>query len=83
MNLQKNCMKMKTEKLSLDTRVCNALVARITEERWSVHIQCGRPFRSENGNHLVDFTAKYEDDFPFEENLNETINRVFNLTEKK
>lgn len=72
-------MKMKTEKLSLDTRVANALVARITEERWPVHAQPGIPFRTENDNHMVDITVEYEDDFPFRKKLEETINRVFNL----
>ena len=38
------------------------------------------PFQSENGNHLVDLTVEYLDDFPFGDKLNETINRVFNLT---
>lgn len=80
MNLQKNCMKMKTEKISLDTRVANALVARITEERWPVHVQRGIPFRTENDNHMADVTVEYEDDFPFGRKLDETINRVFNLT---
>lgn len=74
---------MKTEKLSLDTRVANALVARITEERWPVHAQLGIHFRSENDNHMVDITVEYEDDFPFNERLSETINRVFNLKDKE
>ena len=73
-------MKMKKENLSLDTRVGNALVARITEERWPVHAQLGIPFRTENGNHMADVTVEYEDDFPFGGKLDETINRVFNLT---
>lgn len=73
-------MKMKKENLSLDTRVANALVARITEERWPVHAQLGIPFRSENDNHMVDITVEYEDDFPFGKKLEETINRVFDLT---
>ncbi len=73
-------MKMKTDKLSLETRVANALVARITEERWPVHIQLGIPFRTENGNHMADVTVEYEEDFPFGENLDETINQVLNLT---
>ncbi|WP_276864290.1 hypothetical protein [Mediterranea massiliensis] len=71
---------MKTDKLSLETRVANALVARITEERWPVHIQLGIPFRTENGNHMADVTVEYEEDFPFGENLDETINQVLNLT---
>lgn len=79
MNQQK-CIKMKKENLSLDTRVANALVARITEERWPVHVQRGIPFRTENGNHMADVTVEYEDDFQFGEKLDETINRVFNLT---
>ena len=76
-------MKMKKENLSLDTRVANALVARITEERWPVHAQLGIPFRTENGNHMADVTVEYEDDFPFGGKLDETINRVFNLTDEK
>lgn len=71
---------MKSSSLSLDSRVANALVCRCTEEQWPVHIQRGIPFQSENGNHLVDFTVEYDDDFPFDEKLSETINRVFNLT---
>ena len=71
---------MRKEQLSLDTRVANALVARSTEERWPMHIQLGIPFRSENDNHMVDITVEYEDDFPFGKKLEETINRVFNLT---
>lgn len=71
---------MKTDKLSLETRVANALAARITEERWPVHVQRGISFRTENGNHMAVVTVEYEDDFPFGEKLDETINRVFNLT---
>lgn len=71
---------MKSSTLSLDSRVANALVCRCTEENWPVHIQRGIPFESENGNHLVDLTVEYLDDFPFGEKLDETINRVFNLT---
>lgn len=74
---------MKTDKLSLETRVANALVARITEERWLVHIQLGIPFRTENGSHMANVTVEYEDDFPFGDKLNETINRVFNLTDEE
>lgn len=74
---------MKKEQLSLDTRVANALVARSTKERWPMHIQLGIPFRSENDNHMVDITVEYEDDFPFNEILSETINRVFNLKDKE
>lgn len=71
---------MITSTFSLDSRVANALVARSTEERWPMHIQLGIPFRSENDNHMVDITVEYEDDFPFGKKLDETINRVFNLT---
>lgn len=72
---------MKTSSISLDSRVANELVCRCTEENWPVHIQLGIPFQSENGNHLVDFTVEYDDDFPFDEKLSETINRVFKLSE--
>lgn len=71
---------MKSSSLSLDSRVANALVCRCSEEQWPVNIQRGIPFQSENGNHLVDFTVEYDDNFPFDEKLSETINRVFNLT---
>ena len=54
---------MITSTFSLDSRVANA----------------GIPFPSENGNHLIDLTVEHEDDFPFNERLSETINRVFNL----
>jgi hypothetical protein len=70
---------MKTENLELDERVANALFSRCVEEKWAVQIQRGIPFQSENGNHLVDFMVDYDDDFPFDEKLSETINRVFNL----
>ncbi len=73
---------MKSSTLSLDSRVANALVCRCTEENWPVHIQRCMPFEYENGNHLVDLTVEYLDDFPFGDKLNETINRVFNLTEE-
>ncbi|WP_300812823.1 hypothetical protein [uncultured Bacteroides sp.] len=72
---------MKKEHLTLDTRVANALVSRIIEERWPVHVQRGIPFRTENGNHMADVTVEYEDDFPFGGKLAETINRVFNLSD--
>lgn len=71
---------MITSTFSLDSRVANALVCRCVEEQWPVHIQRGIPFPSENGNHLIDLTVEYEDDFPFGGKLDETINRVFNLT---
>lgn len=74
---------MKTSSISIDSRVANALVSRCVEEQWPVHIQRGIPFQSENGNYIVDFTVEYLDEFPFEDKLNETINRVFNLTENK
>lgn len=74
---------MKTENLELDERVANALFSRCVEEKWAVQIQRGFPFQSENGNHLVDFTVEYDDNFPFYEKLNETINRMFNLTEEE
>lgn len=70
---------MRTEKLSLDTRVANALVSRITEEQWPVRVQLGIPFRTENDNHMVDITVEYDDSYPFGEKLSETINRLFNL----
>ena len=74
---------MKSSTLSLDSRVASALVCRCTEENWPVHIQRGIPFESENGNHLIDLTVEHEDDFPFNEKLSETINRVFNLKDKE
>lgn len=40
-------------------------------------------FRIWNGNHLVDLTVEYLDDFPFGDKLDETINRVFNLTDEE
>lgn len=66
--------------LSLDTRLANALVCRCDEEQWPVHITRGIPFQSENGNRLVDMNLEYEDSFPFNDMLAETINRLFNLT---
>lgn len=74
---------MITSTFSLDSRVANALVCRCVEEQWPVHIQRGIPFPSENGNHLIDLTVEHEDDFPFNERLSETINRVFNLKDKE
>lgn len=74
---------MITSNISLDSRVANALVCRCVEEKLPVHIQRGIPFPSENGNHLIDLTVEHEDDFPFNEKLSETINRVFNLKDKE
>lgn len=73
---------MKSSTLSLDSRIANALVCRCVEEHWPVHIQRGIPFPSENGKHLIDLTVEYEDGFPFKEKLDETTNRVLNLTEE-
>lgn len=74
---------MQQERLSIDTRVANALVSRVAEERWPLRIQRSIPFRTENDTHMVDITVEYEDNFPFGEKLSETINRLFNLIPKE
>lgn len=72
---------MLTESFEVDVRVANKMEEKYREERWPVHIQKGFPYKSENGNTLVELIVDYEDDFPLGEKISDIIDQVFNLCE--
>lgn len=70
---------MKTEELSLDTRIAAVLLQRMEDEKWPAGIEMGLPFESENGNMMRNITVHYADEFPMDLKIDEIINQVFNL----
>lgn len=71
---------MKTSAFEINAVLADAQMERIRTEKWPVQIQRDLPFDTDSEDNLVRITVEHKDDFPFGGKLDETINRVFNLT---